>query len=90
MNLDETVKFMIPSSQRNVERTVPDLLDAIATALTETVIQYEGKEFKLHVLTPSFLEDKQQWNLMFDVRDPNECFDHIEFSIRQTGWGRVV
>ncbi len=31
-----------------------------------------------------------EWHLTFDVKTPGMGFDHIEFTIKQTGWGRGV
>lgn len=65
----------------------PDLLAAIATLIDQKEVIYHGKPCQVKVLTVS-KNDVGKWRLLFDVKNPDDTFDHVEFNVVKTGWGR--
>ena len=67
------------------DRLVPELLKAIGKKLSEGIV-LNGQTFLVKPLCEPTERDGQ-YNLLFDVKDI-AGFDHIEFKITKTGWGK--
>lgn len=79
---EATLHFQADSGERQSDRLVADCLVGISGLLHGHYVQVDGKQYKIKVLTH---EEK----VMFDIQGlPG--FDHIEFVVEKTGWGRGV
>lgn len=74
--------FLTSSGERQSDRLVADCLVGLASFLHGHYVQVDGKRYKMKVLT----HDEK---VMFDI-EGLPGFDHIEFVITKTGWGRGV
>jgi hypothetical protein len=83
MNEDEArIHFQMESGQRQSDRLVQDCLDGLTMLLHKQYVQVNGKGYPVKVVAAD-------GRIMFDIRGlPG--FDHIEFIIEKTGWGRGV
>lgn len=77
--MDEVVSFHIPQGSRETDRLEPELVKALVDCLDGQSFTYAGKECKIRRFA----------NKGVDVLGV-EGFDHIEFCIKKTGWGREV
>lgn len=76
------VHFQMESGKRQSDRLVGECFVSLSGLLHGTYVQIDGKQYKIKVLT-------HKGKLMFDIMDlPG--FDHVEFCIEKTGWGRNV
>jgi len=88
MNEEEArIHFELESGKNQSDRMVYAVLGALAKHLDNHII-VDGNMYDIRVLgAPT--ERNGEISLMFDVKDlPG--FDHIEFTIKKTGWGRNV
>ena len=87
MNDDFTtqVDFAAQKGIRDTDRLVTECLMAIAPLLDGKTVRIEDKDCAVVCLKA---HEKGKPYLMFDIRDPNETYDHIEFTVNKTGWGR--
>lgn len=86
-NVDQ-VGFAIKHGINTTNRMVPDLLNAVKESLEKHGIEYNG-----HKIIKQLGEVKErdgEWSLLFDVKNPDSTFDHIEFKVTKTGWGRSL
>lgn len=89
INTDQA-KFAIKHGDRTTDRMVEDLLEAIADLLNASQITCGGKRLSLKTLGNVGKDSEGTTRLLFDVKNPDETFDHIEFKIIKTGWGRAL
>lgn len=76
------IHFQMESGKNQSDRLVHECLIGLAGLLHNQYVQVDGKQYKIEVI-------KQVGSVMFDIKDlPG--FDHIEFNIEKTGWGRGV
>lgn len=79
---DAQIHFQMESGKRQSDRMVEDCFAGIALLLTGRHVQVDGKAYPIKLLKT---DDK----LMFDIVGlPG--FDHVEFCVEKTGWGREV
>ncbi len=79
---DAQTHFQMESGKRHSDRMVEDCFVGIALLLTGRHVQVDGKAYPIKLL-------KAEGKLMFDIMGlPG--FDHVEFCIEKTGWGREV
>lgn len=86
--IDEETKaeihFQTESGRRQSDRLVEDCFVGLISLLHDQFVQIDGKQYQMKVISKPD-DDK----IMFDIRDlPG--FDHIEFVIKKTGWGRGI
>jgi hypothetical protein len=88
----EELAFSLEHGKNTTNRMVESLLIAIAQVINTSHITYEGKSCRLKCLGAgvSKSDETGEWRLLFDVLDPNDMFDHVEFKITKTGWGRSM
>jgi len=77
MDITETTNFALPKGNRETDRLEPELVKALVDCLEGQTFTYNGQ-----LCTISRFGDKG-----VDVRGV-DGFDHIEFCITKTGWGR--
>lgn len=84
MNKDDArAHFEMSSGQRQSDLLVQDCLDGLTALLHGQYLQVQGKLYRVKILST------QENKILFDIKDlPG--FDHIEFCITKTGWGRGV
>lgn len=76
--------FAMQKFRRDSDRMVEDCFVGLIALLHKAWVQIDGKQYQVEVISKP---DSQK--IMFDVRDlPG--FDHIEFCIEKTGWGRMM
>lgn len=74
--------FLTVNGQRSSERLVEDCFVGLTALLHEKYVQIDGKQYLIKVVS-------HEGSLMFDIKNlPG--FDHLEFVIKNTGWGRNV
>lgn len=85
MTQNERAQFALAHGKRTTDRLVPELLETIVTLL-------EGKSVGNGFIKRlgDVRERDGEWSVLFDVKNPDETFDHIEFKITKTGWGRAL
>jgi hypothetical protein len=81
-------EFVHKHGENVTERMVPTLMEALAGLINKSEINHNGRSCKLKVLGSVKQDEDDEWSLMFDVLDPDDTFDHVEFNITKTGWGR--
>lgn len=79
------ISFVMKHGRNTSDRLVPELLKAIGEKLSEGII-LNGQLLKVEPLCEPTERDGQ-YSLLFDVKEI-AGFDHIEFKITKTGWGR--
>lgn len=84
-----SVGFLIKHGGNTTDRIVPDLLRSIANLINKSEIEYNGRKCKLRQLGEPRSRDGG-WRFTFDVLNPDDTFDHVEFTITKTGWGRMI
>lgn len=78
------VHFQMESGKRQSDRMVEDCFVGLVSLLHDQYVQVDGKPYQMKVVSKPD-SDK----ILFDIRDlPG--FDHIEFVIKKTGWGRGI
>lgn len=75
-------KLAIEKGRRDSERLMQDCFDGLSLLLHDQHVQVNGKGYPIKVIN-------HNGKLMFDIRDLLG-FDHVEFTVEQTGWGRLV
>lgn len=79
---EATLHFHTESGRNQSNRLMQECFVGLSGLLHGTYMQIDGKQYKIKVLT-------HEGKLMFDIMDlPG--FDHVEFVIEKTGWGRGV
>lgn len=82
-------EFALKHGKNSTDRMTPELLRAIGDLICTSRITYEERSLKMLVVGRGLSQDENgDWLLMFDVKKPDDTFDHVEFTIRKTGWGR--
>ena len=81
--------FAIKHGKNTTDRMTPDLLKAICDTLTVNGIVYNGEKRTVKQLG-EMLEQEGQHILLFDVLCPDDTFDHVEFKVVKSGWGRSL
>lgn len=77
--------------RNTTNRTAEELLTVIGEMINKQTVEYNGKLVKLKTLTEKPSVGKNgEVALMFDALNPDNTFDHIEFTITKTGWGRSM
>lgn len=89
VNNPEQVYFALKHARNTTYRMVPDLLETIVKTLHGQEIDYNGKKCVLSRLG-DVRERDGEYRVSFDVLNPDDTFDHIEFTITKTGWGRSL
>lgn len=74
--------FLTSTGERQAERLIEDCYVGLTNLLHEKYVQIDGKQYKMRVLT-------HEGKVMFDIENM-PGFDHVEFCIKNTGWGRGV
>lgn len=82
--INEIEAFSIPEAERRTDRIAAKCFSEIARLLGGKTIAIDGRDCRLFILT------KGKTKMMFDVLDPDDTIDHIEFTITKTGWGRAL
>lgn len=74
--MDNPHDFIVPHSQRNAAREA----EAFITEIIEVLVKHgvSGK-------TVNPFGEKG-----FDITHPSDLFDHLEFKVICTGWGRIM
>lgn len=80
--------FLLKHGDNTTQRIAPDILEALHEHLSKGIL-YKGKIYQVKKLGEIDLDSDGYCRLLFDIKDI-EGFDHIEFSIRKTGWGRAL
>jgi hypothetical protein len=82
MNDFETqAHFAMEKGKRDSDRLVQDCLDGLARLLHEQLVGVDDKLYRMKVI------GKNGGKIMLDINGlPG--FDHIEFTVEKTGWGR--
>ena len=90
-NIDNKMKgdFAMKQGESVTDRMVPDLLQAILDVLPNE-IEYNGKKCILKPLGKGVVQSNGSWSILFDIKDPDDTYDHVEFCIEKTGWGRSI
>lgn len=79
---EATLHFHTASGEQQSNRLVADCLVGLIALLHDKYVQVDGKQYKMKVLS----HDEK---VIFDIQKlPG--FEHIEFVIKKTGWGRGV
>lgn len=86
--MNEQVHFAIEHGKRTTDRMVQGLLEAISRKLSEG-IEYDGRKLQIKQLG-SIMKTNCEVRLLFDVQNHDDTFDHIEFKVTKTGWGRSL
>lgn len=86
---EDQLEFSLKHGKNVTDRMVPDLLQAISVVLNHNLLSYNGKTCEMKQLG-NIIERDGEWSLLFDVKNPDEIFDHVEFKIVKTGWGRSL
>lgn len=82
-DFDTEVHFTLEKGKRDSDRMVQDCLDGLTLLLHDQYVQVQGKGYRVAIVA------SKNGRIMFDIRDlPG--FDHIEFCIEKTGWGRMT
>lgn len=76
---EEATNFHLPKGKRDSDRLEADIVKLLVDKLEGQTIVFEGKECQL----------KRFGNIGVDVLGI-EGFDHVEFCIKKTGWGRNI
>lgn len=84
--MNERIVFARKQGENITNRIAQDCLVGIQELLRTKCVKINGKlcKVKLHG-TPRKRDG--QWQIMLDVINPCNEIDHIEFIIRNTGWG---
>lgn len=77
--------FATQKGKRDSDRLAEECFSKIASLLTGHDVTIAGREGRLVVLG-----GKTGEHLMFDVRFETGSPDHIEFTVRKTGWGGAL
>lgn len=85
-DLEIQANFAIEKGKRETDRLISDCLKEIRCALEGKEISLRGRLCKLKALS----KDDNFEKLVFDVLNPSDTYDHIEFTIKKTGWGRMM
>jgi hypothetical protein len=80
MDIDEAEKFAIPHAQRTAERDGAAVLESFLKSIEGHAFEHEGKTLSV----------KRFGQYGFDVRGELGAFDHLEFTVGNTGWGRKL
>jgi hypothetical protein len=83
-------EFSVKHGRNTTDRMVPDLLQALADLINKSKIVYNGKECELKQLGDTVVSDAGEDMLVFDVKNPDDTFDHVEFKVVKSGWGRKL
>lgn len=76
--------FGMEKGRRDSDRLMEDCFVGLISLLHDQFVQVDGKQYQMKVISKPD-SDK----IMFDIRDlPG--FDHVEFVIKKTGWGRGI
>lgn len=86
----EAADFILKHGSRTTDRMVPDLLSAVRSKFDGAEINYNGKSCQIKCLGEPYQGGDGEWKMLFDVKNPDETFDHVEFLITKTGWGRSL
>jgi hypothetical protein len=81
-DLETQAMFGIRKGQRESDRLVQDCLDGLTLLLHDKYVQINGKGYPVKVIAG-------EGRIMFDIRNL-PSFDHVEFTLEKTGWGRGV
>lgn len=79
------IDFIIKHGNNTSNRLVPELLKAIGEKLSDGITLH-GQNLRVKPLCDP-IERDGQYILLFDVKEV-AGFDHIEFKIMKTGWGK--
>jgi hypothetical protein len=94
-NLPPENEFLVKHGRNTTDRMAAGLLEAIADMLPG-FLYYNGKKCRMKLLEVNDNKgigtdaETGEFVLRFDIIDPDENFDHVEFAIRKTGWGRTT
>jgi len=87
--MEEKAAFIMRHGSNTTDRMVPDLMEAIISCLEINGIKIGDKSVRVKRLGAGVTASPDgETRLLFDVLDPDDTFDHIEFKITKTGWGR--
>lgn len=77
--------FALEKGRRDSDRMVEECFSKIGQLLTGQNVEVAGRKGRLVVFGGKIGE-----HLMFDIRFETGSPDHIEFTIRKTGWGGAI
>lgn len=78
--------FAFEKGKRDTDRLVSKILLAFLRKLEGQHIEVNGKQCTIRRVGRGDINDK----LMVDILNPTDEYDHIEFTIEKTGWGRSL
>ena len=82
-------QFALKHGDNVTDRMAQYLLNAIIETLAKHGIEYHGHK-TIKQLGEVDLGHDGEYRLLFDVKNPNDIFDHVEFKVVKTGWGRAL
>lgn len=81
--------FALKHGKNTSDRLVPDIMQGISDILDGNRVFFNGRSCAIKKLGEVRQRDGE-WRFSFDVLNPDETFDHIEFTVTKTGWGRGI
>lgn len=82
--------FALKHGHNQTDSMVYDLMVSLSGLINASEVDFRGKKCKLKLLGLSRHGDDENFSLLFDVKNPDDTFDHVEFKITKTGWGRAL
>jgi hypothetical protein len=80
--MNEQIHFAMQKGKRDSDRLVEECYIGLAGLLHGTYVQIDGNGYLIKVLA-------HEGKVMFDIKNlPG--FDHVEFVITKTGWGKQL
>jgi len=85
MSIEDEAKvhFQLSTGKRQSDLLIQDCFDGLTALLQGQYVQVKGKSYRIKIL--SMKNEK----ILFDI-EYLPGFDHVEFCITKTGWGRGV
>jgi hypothetical protein len=82
--------FALKHGSNTTDRITPDLLKAIMETLANHGVVYNGDvRYCIPLGVGVDTDPDGEWRLLFDIKGV-DGFDHIEFKVTKTGWGKNV
>jgi hypothetical protein len=83
--MEEKIDFAMKKGERDTGRLVKECLLAFSRALGDRQCLVGNRACEFKVITKEIGD-----SLMVDITNPSDEYDHIEFTITKTGWGRKL
>lgn len=89
-NIEQPIEILVSHAQRTSDRVTNEILLAISECIRGKELHLNGQTLTLKPLGETGVGVRNgELSLLFDVKHV-EGFDHIEFKIVKTGWGKSV